>query len=309
MSSHATYNVPYDMNDRDRRKRAFIRKRKRKRLLVLLSFCAVVLGLLVAIVAVLVSFIKKKYNEHVENMTYVEYTGEYKDVWLVDNSGTGKGEQSAFFEIVENNEEKVIVDPKKEKYKDIIPGSKGLVIVDAGHGGYDGGADGYGRLEKDLNLQISFKLKDELELRGYSVLLTRPDDTFVGLTQRASIANSCDNPVCLISIHQNSLDESEGSASGMESWTYEREGCKELGDAVVDATSAKTKARNRGTHFRKNLVVTSKTTMPAIIFECGYITDETESEKLGSEEYQLLIAEGIVDGIDNFVESYYGGGN
>ena len=46
--------------------------------------------------------------------------------------------------------------------------------------------------------------------------------------------------------------------------------------------------------------------MPAIIFECGYITDAEEAAKLGSEDYQILIAEGIVDGIDNFVESYYG---
>ena len=306
MSSHATYNVPYDMNDRDRRKRAFIRKRKRKRVLVLVSFCAVVLGLLAAIIVLLVNFIKTKYNEHLEKMTYVEYTGEYKDIWLVDNSVSGRGEKSAFFEIAETAEEKVTVNPKLEKYKDIIPGSKGLVIVDAGHGGYDGGADGNGLLEKDLNLQISYKLKEELELRGYIVKLTRPDDEFVGLTQRASIANSCDNPLCLISIHQNSLDESEGSASGLESWTYDREGCQELGDAVAEAVSAKTKARNRGTHFRKNLVVTSKTTMPAIIFECGYITDAEEAAKLGSEDYQILIAEGIVDGIDNFVESYYG---
>ena len=308
MSPRATYNnVLYEQNDRDRRKQAFIRKRKRKRAFVILSFFAVVLILLLIIILLLINFIKKKYAEHVEAITYKDYVGEYHDVWLVDNSsrpGLGSGE--AFFEIVDTGD-KTEVDLKALKYKDIIPGSKGLVIVDAGHGGYDGGADGNGVLEKTVNLEISYKLKEELILRGYTVKMTRPDDEFVGLTQRASIANAQDDPVCLISIHQNSLEASEGSASGMEAWTYRREGCEELGNTILEAACKKTGAKNRGTHFRTNLVVTSRTTMPAIIFECGYVTDATEAEKLADPAYQEKIAEGIVDGIDEFKISYYGG--
>ena len=308
MSPRATYNnVLYEQNDRDRRKQAFIRKRKRKRAFVILSFFAVVLILLLIIILLLINFIKKKYAEHVEAITYKDYVGEYHDVWLVDNSsrpGLGSGE--AFFEIVDTGD-KTEVDLKALKYKDIIPGSKGLVIVDAGHGGYDGGADGNGVLEKTVNLEISYKLKEELILRGYTVKMTRPDDEFVGLTQRASIANAQDDTVCLISIHQNSLETSEGSASGMEAWTYRREGCEELGNTILEAACKKTGAKNRGTHFRTNLVVTSRTTMPAIIFECGYVTDATEAEKLADPAYQEKIAEGIVDGIDEFKISYYGG--
>ncbi len=305
MSSRATYNVPYDTSERERRKKAFIRRRKRKRLMVIMSFFAVALVLVIAIISLTVGLIKKLINEHNEKMTYNDYVGQYSEIWLVDNSNAGKGDQGAFFVIEQTDETKEKVNAKALKYKDIVPGSKGLVIVDAGHGGYDGGAEGHGLLEKTLNLEISYLLKDELLLRGYTVHMTRPTDDFVGLTQRASIANSLDNPVCLISIHQNSLDESEGSASGMESWTYDREGCKELGDAVVEAASKRTGSNNRGTHFRKNLVVTSKTTMPAIIFECGYVTDKSDAEKLGNREYQEKIAEGIVDGIDNFVASFY----
>jgi N-acetylmuramoyl-L-alanine amidase len=254
--------------------------------------------------------IKKLIRDHDEKMAYVEYTGEYADVWLVDNSNTGRNGQALFYEIEDTPEDNtaadtVTPDPKAEKYKDIIPGSKGLVIVDAGHGGYDGGAEANGVLEKDLNLEISYKLKDELILRGYTVYLTRPEDEFVGLNERASLANRQDDPVCLISIHQNSLDEEEGSASGLESWTYNREGCIELGDAVAEAVSKKTGTRNRGTRTRTNLVVTSKTTMPAIIFECGYVTDAEEAKKLADDKYQELIVEGIVDGIDQFVKDYY----
>ena len=307
MSSRAMYNVLYDQNDRDRRKKAFIRKRKRKRLLVLLSFFGVVLILLIIIIILLVNFIKNKYNEHIENITYKDYVGEYNEVWLVDNSlGSLLKGNDAFFEIEEKTE-LTETDRRAALYKDIIPGSKGLVIVDAGHGGYDGGAEGNGILEKTINLEISYKLKEELELRGYSVKLTRPYDEFVGLTQRASIANALEDPVCLISIHQNSLDSSEGAASGMESWTYRREGCEELGEAILEAACKKTGAKNRGTHFRTNLVVTSRTTMPAIIFECGYVTDATEAAKLADPAYQSKLVEGIVDGIDNFKESYYGG--
>ena len=310
MSSRATYNVPYDSSERDRRKKAFIRKRKRKRLLVILSMFAVALGLLVLIVCLTVGLIKKLIKDHDEKMAYVEYTGEYADVWLVDNSNTGRNGQALFYEIEDTPEDNtaadtITPDPKAEKYKDIIPGSKGLVIVDAGHGGYDGGAEANGVLEKNLNLEISYKLKDELILRGYTVYLTRPEDEFVGLNERASLANRQDDPVCLISIHQNSLDEEEGSASGLESWTYNREGCIELGDAVAEAVSKKTGTRNRGTRTRTNLVVTSKTTMPAIIFECGYVTDAEEAKKLADDKYQELIVEGIVDGIDQFVKDYY----
>ena len=308
MSPRATYNnVLYEQNDRDRRKQAFIRKRKRKRTLIVLSFFAVVLILLLIIILLLINFIKKKYAEHVEAITYKDYVGEYHEVWLVDNSsrpGLGSGE--AFFEIVDSGD-KSEVDLKALKYKDIIPGSKGLVIVDAGHGGYDGGAEGNGVLEKTVNLEISYKLKEELILRGYTVKMTRPDDEFVGLTQRASIANAQDDPVCLISIHQNSLEASEGAASGMEAWSYRREGCEELGNTILEAACKKTGAKNRGTHFRTNLVVTSRTTMPAIIFECGYVTDATEAVKLADPAYQEKIAEGIVDGIDEFKISYLGG--
>ena len=304
MSSRATYNVPYDSSERDRRKKAFIRKRKRKRLIVILSMFAVALGLLILIICLTVGLIKKLINDHNEKVTYVDYTGEYKEIWLVDNSHARQGDEGAFYVIEEKvedeNTETVKVDPKAQKYKDIIPGSKGLVIVDAGHGGYDGGAEANGVLEKELNLEISYKLKDELILRGYTVYLTRPNDEFVGLNARASLANSQDDPVCLISIHQNSLDESEGSASGLEAWTYKREGCVELGDAVAEAVSKKTGAKNRGTRTRTNLVVTSKTTMPAIIFECGYVTDAEEAAKLADDDYQELIVEGIVDGIDAF---------
>jgi len=313
MSSRATYNVPYDMNDRELRKKAFIKKRKRKRFIITVAFLAVIALLLIMGIVGLVNLIKNKVAERELLMTYVDCRPEDDNVVLVDNSLVGRSGTGAFFELDETDPEKdlsgeaeVITDPKAEKYKDIVPGSKGLVIVDAGHGGYDGGAEANGLLEKEVNLDIAFKLKAELELRGYSVAMTRTEDIFVGLTQRASIANSLNDPLCLISIHQNSLEASEGSANGMESWTYDREGCEELGDAIVDATASKTGARNRGTHFRKNLVVTSKTTMPAIIFECGYLTDAGEAEKLGDSGYREIMVEGIVDGVDDFCTNYYG---
>ena len=145
MSRRATYNnVLYEQNDRDRRKQAFIRKRKRKRALVVLSFFGVCAILLLIIILLLISFIKKKYAEHVEAITYKDYVGEYHEVWLVDNSSRpGLGAGDTFFEITDTGE-KAEIDLKALKYKDIIPGSKGLVIVDAVLGGYGGGAEGSG---------------------------------------------------------------------------------------------------------------------------------------------------------------------
>ena len=82
------------------------------------------------------------------------------------------------------------------------------VILDAGHGGKDPGASANGLEEKELTLEIVMKLKAELEDRGYEVILTRSDDSYLELGERSDIANSADFDISgfpvFISIHINS---------------------------------------------------------------------------------------------------------
>ncbi len=218
---------------------------------------------------------------------------------LVNNVFTETSDISEKVNFTENN------DIEENKTETITtPVKKGLVIVDAGHGGMDSGTFSGDVLEKDLNLSIAFWVKEELENKGYDVYMTRTGDDFVGLQERANIANSLESPKCLVSVHQNFCDDAV-EPSGVESWTYDRSGCEELGNALTAAAAETTGARNRGTQFRTNLVVTSKTTMPAVIFECGYLSNPDETAKLTTEEYQVLMARGIANGVEKFIESYY----
>lgn len=79
-----------------------------------------------------------------------------------------------------------------------------LVVIDAGHGGHDSGATSGGRMEKDIVLQISKKLKKELNRKGYRVYLTRSSDRFLTLGQRTRIADAKD-AVAFLSIHANAI--------------------------------------------------------------------------------------------------------
>lgn len=287
-------------------KKAFIRKRKRRRFIIALILWILFVAAVSSIIYLGYKLVVNLIDSSNEGKVYIELAPDDRDIELVDNYiSRVVYDNTDFFEVshsIEDKEKDYEENPDQYLYNDVIPGSKGLVIIDAGHGGYDGGAVANGVTEKDVNLSISYWLKDELTRRGYSIYMTRVDDDFVALTTRATKANAQDNPVCLISVHQNSIDEST-SVHGVEAWTYKREGCTELGDAVCEGVCNRTGAQNRGTNYRTNLVVTSKTTMPAIIIECGYLTNAEEAEKLSEDDYQILIAKGIADGIDSFKEN------
>lgn len=181
----------------------------------------------------------------------------------------------------------------------------GLIAIDAGHGGMDSGTYNGEILEKNVNLQIALKLRDELKARGYSVYMTRDDDTYVGLQKRAELVNAQDNVLAFVSVHQNAVDSEKSSIYGIEGWTFKREGCGEFAELVVNHVCDITGAKNRGYAYKTNLVVTSKTTMPAVLLECGFLSNDEECAKLASDEYQKLIARGIADAIDEFTKTYY----
>ena len=190
------------------------------------------------------------------------------------------------------------VDPKVYEYA--IPGEKGLIVVDAGHGGYDGGADNNGVFEKDINYDIACWVREELELRGYKVVMTRTDDSFIGLAKRAQIANDEKDALCFVSVHQNSI-EGYDYIRGVEAWTHNREGCTELAEALAAGVAEMTDAENRGVSYRNALVVCRDTKMPAAIIECGYLSNPEELELLQQTDYQVNVARGIANGVDAFL--------
>lgn len=179
--------------------------------------------------------------------------------------------------------------------------SKYLVVVDAGHGGYDPGAIGSVTQEKDLALNASLKLKKALELEGFKVYMTREEDVFVGLRDRAEIANSLNADV-FVSVHMNSF--TNPSANGIET-LYASDSlsggyglAKEVQGELMDAISAK----NRGVIKRPLLAVLRYTNMPAVLVELGFVSNPNEEAKLRTDSYMDTAASAIVRGIKQFVD-------
>lgn len=180
-----------------------------------------------------------------------------------------------------------------------------LIVIDAGHGDEDPGSSISNVDEKDLNLQIALKLKSALEEEGYEVMMTWSDDTYLTLTERAEFANEVEADL-FISIHQNSyIDDS--TVSGIE--VYYNESTKTESDEVLaqfiqTELVETTGARDRGIRAYDELVVTRKTEMPACLVELGYMTNKSELSLLQSDAYQYKLVTGMVNGINQFFESW-----
>lgn len=181
-----------------------------------------------------------------------------------------------------------------------------IVCLDAGHGGSDVGAvatDGK-RYEKDDNLRLTLKVRDELERMGIKTVLTRDEDTTVSLKDRCKIANRtrCD---LFVSIHRNS----SANGTGFEAWIskIQKEDEKSVASDMVKALSKATGLENRGVksgyrdRTARNYYVNSNTNMPSILLECSFITSD-EDNKVFDEKIDTManeIAKVIYDAVQN----------
>ena len=174
------------------------------------------------------------------------------------------------------------------------------ICIDPGHGGEDPGANYEDILEKKINLDIALKLQKLLDEVGHEIVMTREDDIFVELYDRVKIANesSCD---ILISIHSNAAGDP--SAQGTETLHYpDSDQGQKLAELVQDELIMHLQRADRGVKARDDLAVLKGTTMPAILVECGFISNSTERHLLQSAGFQHLIAESIVEAIQNYFE-------
>ena len=178
------------------------------------------------------------------------------------------------------------------------------VILDAGHGGKDPGAHGilnnktYN--EKDINLDITLRVKKILDKNGINVILTREADTYPTLTERADLANN-EYAAMFVSIHSNSA--TTATANGFEVYYSELNNTsatgissKEFADIVVDNIDENIDTRNRGTKTADH-VVTRSCTMPAILIEVGFLSNTSELELMLTDEFRDSFAKGIANGI------------
>lgn len=174
------------------------------------------------------------------------------------------------------------------------------IVLDAGHGGKDQGANGGNAIEKEITLEIAKKTEECLKEAGYKVKLTRDDDTFVELEERAEYANQKKAKV-FVSIHCNSSEDGEGN--GIETFYSEQKGeeSEKLAVLIQENLIEQTNARDREAKTADYAVIV-RTKMPAVLVETGFLSDAEERALLEQDEYQNHLAKGIADGIIGYLE-------
>jgi len=189
--------------------------------------------------------------------------------------------------------------------------NKKIIVIDAGHGGWDPGKVGKNDvLEADINLAIAEDLQILLETGGAIVFLTRADDTALGDTKNADLSARSAMPTDMkadifVSIHQNAYHTS--NVSGAQTFYYgNSEESKLLAEAVQARMRNFLDTENRKeAKANENYYLLKKTATPAIIAECGFLTNDAEAEKLSREDYQEKVAWAIYIGIlDYFAQKY-----
>jgi N-acetylmuramoyl-L-alanine amidase len=172
-------------------------------------------------------------------------------------------------------------------------GSPITVVIDAGHGGYDrGGIPGQTVSEKEMTLDVAQRLKKTLAANGYRVVMTRDSDVFVPLGTRVAIANSYPNAI-FVSIHFNSAKRS--GAGGIETYFYSRESLP-LASAIHYYVAGGAPSSNRNVR-RRGYYVLRKTSVPAVLVECGFLTNPTEAAYAQNASYRQKLAEEIAAGV------------
>lgn len=195
-----------------------------------------------------------------------------------------------------------------------VPSSNHIIILDPGHGGADGGALAEdGTIEKDLNLKIALKVQNLLQQSGCTVFMTRSDDRSLStiedeinkmrkvadLNNRRVLVDKLDVDA-FVSIHMNTFQDSQyfGSQTFYSSSPADS---KYLADYIqeeirlIDPQNQRETKNGSGSIFILNDV-----SIPSVVVECGFLSNEMDLERLKSEDYQNKLAGAIYNGIVRF---------
>lgn len=196
------------------------------------------------------------------------------------------------------------------------------VVLDPGHGGHDRGAISRFGFEKDFALDVALRARILLEKAGYKVVMTRSSDVFVPLEQRPAIANRIANSV-FVSIHFNSSTTNadargfeifsiapRGAPATNDSTPSERDLREEPGNAVelpsgalagsvFHALLGQVPMVDRGLKHAR-FAVLRLCERPAVLVECGFVSNAAESSLIGSGSWRERVADGVVDGVEGY---------
>jgi N-acetylmuramoyl-L-alanine amidase len=167
------------------------------------------------------------------------------------------------------------------------------VIIDPGHGAHDrGAAIGY-VYEKHLALDTARRVEQLLKQQGLKVIMSRSRDVFIPLQDRSALGNSRRNSI-FVSIHYNY--NRGGSGAGAETY-YHFSSSYMLAAYIQAYLVQRTSMTNRGVKSAGFHVIRATSKNPAVLVECGFVSNSTERARMMTGEYRKRIAEGIAQGI------------
>jgi len=186
-----------------------------------------------------------------------------------------------------------------------MPLDRKIIVVDAGHGGFDPGMVSNKVEEKHINLSIAKKLQVFLEQGGATVFLTRVEDAALSsgksgdMNARRLIANTSHADI-FVSIHQNSY--ASANVKGAQVFFFnESDNSEKLAICIQTKIKEFADASNKfKAKANKNYYVLKQTEMPAVLVECGFLTNYNDRQKLTSDEYQEKMAWAIYLGIVDY---------
>lgn len=191
-----------------------------------------------------------------------------------------------------------------------------IILLDPGHGGIDGGAvSPTGTIEKNINLDISIKLKSELEKQGFKVIMTREEDKGLyneggtvrqkkreDLSNRAKmiVESNCD---IFVSIHLNMFPQRK--YYGAQVWYANNESSSKLANIIQGNFKAYLDNENKRIEKPAKdqyMVLRNIGETPAVLVECGFLSNELEESKLKTDIYQEKIAKIIALSIQSYFD-------
>jgi N-acetylmuramoyl-L-alanine amidase len=219
-----------------------------------------------------------------------------------------------------------VIEPRLRPERITGMGPVTTIVLDPGHGGHDTGAFSKYGAEKNFALDVALRARDLLMQRGYNVAMTRTSDIFIPLEQRPKIAQKTPGTI-FVSIHFNASDANR-EAIGFEIFSMAPRGAPATNDnaavfnprylreepgnanelpsaalagAVYHSLLGHVQIVDRGIKHAR-FAVLRLCTVPAVLIECGFVTNGPESAQIGSPVWRARVAEAIVEGIDGYKE-------
>lgn len=216
--------------------------------------------------------------------------------------------KNAYAQEKEINKEKIVIkEQEQQKQKEVIKEDRPIVVLDAGHGGYDDGSVSDSKVkEKNITLAITLKLGKILEENNIEVVYTRtsddvswPSDNVADLLARSEIANEAEADY-FVSIHLNYSEVSQNEVQGSEIWVRRSDSESEkLAVNVNKQLEALDGIVSRGLkdEAESPLSVIEYNNMPSILIETGFLSNENDTKYLTNDKNQSEMANAIAQGI------------